>query len=95
MVPRALPLLIDSHLYFRRIDNPADSLTLYRIAAEGRDLGESPSIDFPGVETVFSLKDLIAFYEKYSMYDERIKVFCEKVTERVKLSEHEDLLYSF
>jgi hypothetical protein len=39
-VPRALPLLIDSYLYFRRIDNPADSLTLYRIQAEGRDLGE-------------------------------------------------------
>ena len=29
------------------------------------------------------------------MYDERIKVFCEKVTERVKLGEHQDLLYSF
>lgn len=36
-VPRALPLLIDSYLYFRRTENPADSLTLYRVAAEGRD----------------------------------------------------------
>ena len=29
------------------------------------------------------------------MYDERIKLFCEKVTERVKLGENQDLLYSF
>jgi protease II len=29
-VPHALPMLIDNYLYFRRIDNPADSLTLYR-----------------------------------------------------------------
>ena len=29
------------------------------------------------------------------MYDERIKTFCEKVTDRVKLGEHQDLIYSF
>ena len=29
-VPHAIPMLVDGYLYFRKIDNPADSLTLYR-----------------------------------------------------------------
>ena len=94
-VPRALPLLIDSYLYFRRIENPADSLSIYRVPAEGHDLGETPKLDSPLLETVFSLKDLINFYETYAMHDERIKMFCEKITDRVKLGEHQDLIYSF
>ena len=29
-VPRTFPIRIDDHIYYRRIDNNADSLTLYR-----------------------------------------------------------------
>jgi hypothetical protein len=34
-VPFATPMLIDDFLYFRKIDNIADSLTLYRRPAQG------------------------------------------------------------
>lgn len=71
-VPYAAPMLIDGYLYFRRIDNPADSMTLYRRPAAGQDLGETPELD-DAVETIFSLNDLITFYSKYAVYDPRIK----------------------
>lgn len=46
-------------------------------------------------ETVFSLKDLVIFYEQYAKFDESIRTFCEKVTELVKLGEHQSLIHSF
>lgn len=88
-------MLIDDYLYFRKIDNIADSLTLYRRPALGQDLGEVPLIDSPEVEIMFSLKDLIQFYKTYALYDERIKDFCEKITEMVKTGDHHSLLHSF
>lgn len=82
-------MLIDGYLYFRSIDNPADSLTIYkRILDNAIDIGEMPSLGDPLVETVFSLKDLIHFYDKYAVYDERIRLFCEKVTDMVKTGDH-------
>jgi len=45
-------------------------------------------LDSPDLETVFSFKDIVNFYEKYAKYDQRIKLFCEKITDRVKLGEH-------
>ena len=88
-------MLLDHYLYFRKIDNPADSLTLYRRKADGLDPGETPSIDAPNLETIFSLQDLVNFYEKYALFDPRIKSFGEKITERIKLNDHNDLIYSF
>ena len=44
-VPHAIPMLIDGYLYFRKIDNPADSLTLYRRPSSGQNLGEIPQLD--------------------------------------------------
>jgi hypothetical protein len=87
-------MLIDSMLYFRRIDNPADSLSIYRCQALGRDLGEIPALD-DETETIFNLNDLVSFYQNYAVYDSRIKEFGEKITERVKLGEHHDLIHSF
>lgn len=80
-------MLIDDHLYFRKIDNPADSLTLYKTPYHKSLLSEIPLLD-EKVETVFSLNDLIAFYKNYAVYDERIKAFCEKITEMVKTGDH-------
>ena len=94
-VPFATPMLIDDFLYFRKIDNIADSLTLYRRPAQGQELGEVPSIDGPEVEIMFSLKDLIKFYGTYAVYDDRIKEFCEKITQMVKTGDHHSLLHSF
>ncbi len=47
-----------------------------------------PSLADPLVETVFSLKDLVSFYERYAVHDERIRLFCEKVTAMVKTGDH-------
>ncbi len=93
-VPHALPMLIDGELYFRKIDNPADSLTLYKSKQKpGTDLGEIPSLD--DAKIVFCMKDLITFYQQYAVYDARIKDFCEKITEMVKTGDHFALIHSF
>jgi hypothetical protein len=56
-------MLIDGELYFRKIDNPADSLTLYKSKYTPKtDLGEIPLLDDASCETVFCIKDLITFY---------------------------------
>ena len=34
VVPRTMPLKIDEHIYYRRFDNAADSLSLYRFPIE-------------------------------------------------------------
>ena len=34
IVPRTMPIKIDEHIYYRRFDNPADSLSLYRFPIE-------------------------------------------------------------
>lgn len=91
-VPLATPVVIDDYFYFRKIDNAADCLSIYRRATLGQDVGEVPSDDS---ETVFSLKDLVLYYETYAKFDERIRTFCEKVTELVKLGDHQNLLHSF
>ena len=91
-VPLATPVVIDDYFYFRKIDNAADCLSIYRRATLGQDVGEVPSGDS---ETVFSLKDLVLYYEQYGKFDERIRTFCEKVTELVKLGDHQNLLHSF
>ena len=46
-IPRVLPLKIDQHIYYRRIDNPADSITLYRFPVE-----ELPKWQVDQVETI-------------------------------------------
>ena len=33
-IPRAVPVKIDDYIYYRRVDNPADSLTLYRFPVD-------------------------------------------------------------
>lgn len=87
-VYRALPILIDKHLYFRNIDNAADCLTLYRHPVhDNTDLGENPRIT-EETEVVFDLNDIISFYERYAEHDSRIKQFCEKITDRVKVGDH-------
>lgn len=94
-VPHALPMLIDGEVYFRKIDNPADSLTIYKTKQTGKtDLGEIPELD-DSCKIVFNLQDLITFYERYAVYDPRIKDFCEKITEMVKTGDHAALLHSF
>ena len=133
--PRVIPIKIDQHVYYRRIDNPADSLTVYRFPVDelpkwqanqvgfiGEELqpqqasafsGEVPSypsdpelndhLDYTQIEAakafnktfpeeeIFSLRDLTAFYEKYARHDERIKAFVEKITEFVRLQNHQPL----
>lgn len=32
--PRGLPVVLDNYIYYRRIDNPAESLTLYRFPVD-------------------------------------------------------------
>lgn len=64
------------------MDNPADSMTVYRCAAEGKDLSVIPELD-DSCQTIFTLNDLVQFYKNYALVDSRIKDFCEKVTERV------------
>ena len=94
-VPHAIPILIDGYLYFRNILNPADSMTLYRHPAEGvKDLGEVPIIT-DATEIIFSLNDIIKFYKNYALRDQRIKQFCEKITEMVKTGDHQSLFHSF
>ena len=34
VVPRALPILLDEFIYYRRIDNPAECLSLYRFPVD-------------------------------------------------------------
>ena len=58
------------------------------------DPGEVPS-NLEQAETVFDVKDIVNLYEKYARFDERIKNFCEKVTEAIQTGDHHDLLYSF
>jgi len=84
-MPLVTPVVIDDYYYFRKIDNAADCLSIYRKPTLGQDVGEVPSGES---ETVFSLKDLVIFYEQYAKFDERIRTFCEKVTELVKLGDH-------
>jgi hypothetical protein len=46
-VPRVLPIRIGDYIYYRRFDNPADSLTVYRfpieeLKARGLNEGQLP-----------------------------------------------------
>ena len=46
-------------------------------------------------EVIFSLNDIIKFYKNYALRDQRIKQFCEKITEMVKTGDHQSLFHSF
>jgi hypothetical protein len=91
-VPSVTPVVVDDYFYFRNIDNAADCLSIYRKLAQGENIGEIPT---EGLETVFSLKDLIKFYDQHAKFDEGIRTFCEQITESVKLGNHQNLIHSF
>ena len=91
-VPSVTPVVVDDYFYFRKIDNAADCLSIYRKLAQGENIGEIPT---EGLETVFSLKDLIKFYDQHAKFDEGIRTFCEQITESVKLGNHQNLIHSF
>lgn len=42
--PRGLPVVIDQHIYYRRIDNAADCLTLYRFPVEQLSAWNEPGL---------------------------------------------------
>ena len=87
-VGNLIPSVIDDYVYFRQLNNAADSLSLYRMSkTQVEDIGEVPS-DLGKAETVFGVGDLVSLYEKYGKLDERIKEFCEKVTDAVRTGDH-------
>lgn len=89
-VPNILPIRIGEYIYYRKLDNPADCLSLYRFPIEslkerGFSEGEVPyrkegDNDFPE-EVVFSVRDLTIYYKDFAMIDERMKIFVEKITD--------------
>ena len=89
-VPQALPVKIGDFIYYRRFDNPADSMTLYRFPVEELSKRGFKESDIPYLkeegysfpeEEVFSLRDLSQLYKDFAMRDEQIKFFIEKITE--------------
>lgn len=104
-VPRVLPVRIGDFVYYRKFDNPADSMTLYRLPldeqkARGLSEGEMPRLtlsdeqpaeeNFPE-EVVFSISDLKQYYADFAQRDPRIKEFVERVTDFVVTQEYQPL----
>ena len=112
-ISEAIPLKIGEHIYYRRTDNPADNLTLYRFPVDELErfeieYGEMPYLkepmdlsndeemwkykqlekEFPE-EVVFSLNDIVTWYQQNSLQNETIKDFVEKVKNFVELQEHD------
>lgn len=54
-----------------------------------------PSIDEPDCQEVFKFADLVSWYEEHALNDSRIKEFAEKITEKVRIQEHLELIHSF
>lgn len=89
-----LPLKIKDYIYYRKIDNPADSLTLYRFPVDelkkrNFSEGEVPynrdeEIDFPE-EVVFSVKDFTELYSEFALKDESIKNYVEKLSDKLSI----------
>jgi len=95
---QVMPLSMGDYLYYRRINNPADSLSLYRYSLDLLEEDTDNPVDFsspplPGKheECVFSMADLVEFYSSFALRDERIKKFVERITEFVELGTHQPL----
>ena len=94
-------------MYYRRFDNPADALTVYRFPVEelrGRGCsegevpnlrvnedGESEKLEDFPEQPVFSLADLKEFYRDFATKDPRIKEFVERMTDFVVTQDYQPL----
>lgn len=91
-----MPVRIGEYIYYRKFENPADALTIYRFPIEELEKrnfseGEVPYERFKEnndiqkpesfpEEAIFSLADLNLLYKHYSLKDESIKTFIESLS---------------
>jgi hypothetical protein len=106
-VPRILPIRIGDYIYYRRFENPADSLTVYRFPLEelkacGLNEGQVPNLRLSEDENVesiedfpeqpvFGLGDMKEFYHDFAGKDPRIKDFVERVADFVVTQDYQPL----
>jgi hypothetical protein len=64
LVPRALPILIDDYIYYRRNDNPAEILTLFRFPVDQLKQWHQDNIDLTSAETINQLLGDVPKYPK-------------------------------
>jgi len=94
-VPRALPIQVGDHVYYRKIDNVADNMTIYRYPANRVQRGEMPTKDLDLYEEIaFSLPDLYHYYEEFGSQSEMIREFVEKLRDVIYEGRF-DPIYSF
>ena len=80
-----IPTIKGDYMYYRNSTNPSDFLTLYRYPVKHvkqEDRGKIPTEDLDKYEqVVFSVKDLIHFYDNYALKNPEIKSFVENMNE--------------
>lgn len=64
LVPRALPILIDNYIYYRRNDNPAEVLTLFRFPVDQLKQWHQDNLDLTSVAAINELLGDVPKYPK-------------------------------
>jgi len=62
--PRGLPVVLDDYIYYRRIDNAADSLTLYRFPVDELKQWHQEGVDLSSPSAINELTGEIPNYPK-------------------------------
>lgn len=64
LVPRALPILIDNYIYYRRNDNPAEVLTLFRFPVDQLKQWHQDNFDLTSAGAINELLGDVPKYPK-------------------------------